>query len=227
MIGIFDSGAGGEAALAELRRLAPRADICFFADIKNAPYGTKSEYELKDLIKRDIKILKDAGSDKILMACCTASTLYDRLSESEKKLCIPIISPTVDSALKSAKRGRIGVVATRHTVNSHAFSEEIGKRLPSCCVKEYEAQFLVNIAEERKRKKEPTSKDLLRIKELTKKIRNEDLDVLILGCTHFSLLEDIIEKELSELSLINSAKEGARKIYDTVDTDGHGKTIYL
>ena len=91
MIGIFDSGAGGITVARELRRLVPLSDLCFFADRKNAPYGTKSEKELIPLVKRDAEILYDMGAERIIMACCTASTVHEdrkstRLNSSHKSL---------------------------------------------------------------------------------------------------------------------------------------------
>ena len=64
MIGVFDSGAGGLTVIEEIRKTHPNIDICFFADRENAPYGTKSKEELISLVKRDIDILKSAGTDK-------------------------------------------------------------------------------------------------------------------------------------------------------------------
>ena len=71
MIGIFDSGRGGIASLTVVKKLLPRVDIAYLADRKNAPYGTKSERELKLLVRRDIARLRELGAEKILIACCT------------------------------------------------------------------------------------------------------------------------------------------------------------
>ena len=74
MLGVFDSGVGGLAALRELRRLLPFEDMIYLADKENAPYGTKTEDELVALVREDVKRLRELGAEKILMACCTAST---------------------------------------------------------------------------------------------------------------------------------------------------------
>ena len=76
MIGVFDSGNGGLITVEKIRELSADADICFLADRENAPYGTKSKNEIISLSKRNIKRLRDAGADKILIACCTASAVY-------------------------------------------------------------------------------------------------------------------------------------------------------
>ena len=226
MIGVFDSGAGGEAAVKELRALAPSADICFLADRENAPYGTKTKSELIRLVKRDIRILKENRASKILMACCTASTVYSELSEEEKSACVPIIFPTVKAATSATKRKRIAVIATRHTVRSHAFKNEILKLCPNSSVFEHEAQYMVEIAERIKKGVMPTLCEREQIKETLNAVKNEDADLLILGCTHFSLLEEVISEECEDLVLIDSAKEGARSILSAAQ-NGNGSTIYL
>ena len=140
MIGIFDSGVGGKLALHELRKAVPNADLCFFADERNAPYGKKSENELVPLVRESIRVLKDAGADRILMACCTASTVYHLLSSEEREMCMPIITPTAKAAVAAASGGRIAVIATAATVKSRAFSREIAAMGYGGETVEYEAQ---------------------------------------------------------------------------------------
>lgn len=91
MVGIFDSGMGGEFALREFVSLCPNERAELFADRENAPYGTKSEPELIRLVKRDIDILRSRGAERILMACCTASTVYPLLPSEYQRAVIPII----------------------------------------------------------------------------------------------------------------------------------------
>ena len=105
MIGIFDSGVGGFNALFEIRRRLPFADIAYFADEKNAPYGTKSEDQLLKLVKKDAEILKGIGASEILIACCTASTVFERLNEEEKRNLTPIIAPAAHRGKASAHFG--------------------------------------------------------------------------------------------------------------------------
>ena len=226
MIGVFDSGAGGVAAVNELRALAPLADICFFADRKNAPYGTKSKHELIKLVKQDIRILKENQASKILMACCTASTVYSELSAKERSVCVPIIAPTAKAAIDAAKRKRIAVIATRYTVSSHAFRNEILRLSEDSYVFEKEAQYMVDVAERMKIGIMPTLCERAKIRETLKIIKNEDVDLLILGCTHFSLLGTVISEECEDLVLIDSAKEGAKSILCAAQ-NGNGSTIYL
>ena len=118
MIGIFDSGVGGLNAYYELKRLLPDEDFIYLSDRKNAPYGTKSEDEIIALTRADIKRLKNAGARKILIACCTASSIHHKLDDEERQISLPIITPAAEIAAKSAKR--ILVIATEHTAKSSA-----------------------------------------------------------------------------------------------------------
>ena len=134
MIGVCDSGEGGVVAVEELRAISPTVDVCFFADRKNAPYGTKSPDELLSLLRADINRVRDAGADEVLIACCTASTVYCRLTEEERRGVYPIIAPTAKAALEKTKNGCIGVLATEATVLSHAFAREIKRNEPNARV---------------------------------------------------------------------------------------------
>jgi glutamate racemase len=128
MIGVFDSGVGGLTAFYRLRELKPDADLCYLADRENAPYGTKSEEHILSLVRRDIERLGDAGVDEgILIACCTASTVYDSLTYAERSICLPIIKLAAERAIRLSASGRIGVISTEATHRSGAFVKEINK----------------------------------------------------------------------------------------------------
>ena len=228
MIGIFDSGVGGLTALSEVRRLMPTADVLYLADRENAPYGTKCEEEILSASKKCIARLRSEGADKILIACCTASTLYPRLSSWEQSLCVPIILPAARAAIKATVNGRIGVIATRATVRSRAFSRAIAAEGFGCKVAECEAQALVGIVEEGARGDTPLSdgdsETLLRI---LLPIRSFGADTLILGCTHFPHLREHIAELLPGVTLINPSLEGALEIARLTDADENGRTVYL
>ncbi len=100
----------------------PREDIIYLADRKNAPYGTKTKEELIALTKKDIQRLREMGVRQILIACCTASTVYHYLDQIEREISLPIITPAAELA---AKYGRVYVIATRRTAESGAFGRAI------------------------------------------------------------------------------------------------------
>lgn len=224
MIGIFDSGVGGMTALCEVRRLLPKSDVIYLADRKNAPYGTKSEDELTKLVKCDIKRLKELGATDILIACCTASTVFRHLCDAERQGVIPIISPaaSVASALK-----RITVIATEHTVRTSAFSLAIKARSPSASVLEIPCQRLVTLVEsgERDGNISRECEDILM--SVASSAKEHASEGIILGCTHFSHLEKTIKNLLPKVKIINPARIGARELaHRMTDTVGRGRITY-
>lgn len=226
MIGIFDSGDGGLAAAREVRRLFQKEDIVLLADRKNAPYGTKTEAELVSLVKEDIRRLSEMGCEKILVACCTASTVFTRLSESEQKICVPIINPTAKAVCGSA---HTAVIATERTVNSHAFSSEIFRIYPKIKVTEIKAQKLVGLIEEGRKCSTLSCICKEELDRLCEKIKELNADTLILGCTHFAHLEEEFALRLPDTKIINSAKEGALalKRFSSIRDKGRATVRYV
>ncbi len=225
MIGIFDSGDGGLAALKRLRGIAPNADIIFYADRKNAPYGNKTQKELIRLVKRDIIKLKEAGASSVLMACCTASTVFHLLPHQLTENTYQILTPTAEEALRVTKNGRIAVIATNATVSSHAFKSEL-LRLGAEDVKELEAQELVGLTEGGGRDASLTDVQFRRIYELLSNVKACGADTLILGCTHFSHLKNKISSALPKMRIVDSAAEGAKEIARHA-VCGKGRTVIL
>lgn len=125
MTGIYDSGSGGRYAAEILHRLAPSERLLLHLDRENAPYGSKSEGELSDLVSENISRLASFGIERVLIACCTASTVYHTLPEELKKISIPIVTPTARIAERLTENGRITLIATDRTVASDLFSREI------------------------------------------------------------------------------------------------------
>ena len=225
MIGIFDSGVGGLTAYKEVRRLSPSADIIYLADRKNAPYGTKKQDELIRLVKNDVKLLRSLGATDILIACCTASTVYPFLDARTRRRTIPIITPSVKASLGLK---RIAVIATEHTVKCHAFGNAIRKMNPQSSVLEISAQPLVSMVECGSRDGNISGLCREYLEKTASRIREFNADGLILGCTHFSHLENTLGEYLPEVKIISPAREGARKLVERSKAlSGYGKNIYV
>ena len=227
MIGVFDSGVGGMTALAELRRLRSSVDITYLADRENAPYGTKSEDKILLCAENCIRRLRDAGAEKILIACCTASTLFGRMSEASKKIAVPIISPAAKSAARATVNGRIAVIATSATVRSRAFTREIRTHRKANLL-ELEAQPLVAMVEGGARDGAPLSRENeMLLDDILSPIRAFGADTLVLGCTHFSHLEEHISSRLEGVRLISPSREGAIEMAKATENRGSGKTVFI
>ena len=227
MTGVFDSGRGGLIALFELRRLRAKEDICFLRDRKNSPYGTKSEEELLSIVRSDISRLRAAGCKKILMACCTASTVYPHLSPEDKALCVPIIYPTALAAARLTKNKRIGVLATERTIASGKFREALADIDRAIEVTEISTRELVLWVENGKTDKSITDREKAHLMRLTEPFRKAKIDTLILGCTHFPALKGSIEACLDGTKTVSSAYIGALEMTKIQNEAGKGRLFCL
>ena len=222
MIGIFDSGRGGIASLGYVRKMLPRVDIAYLADRKNSPYGTKQKGELISLVREDIRRLLELGAEKILIACCTASTVHGMLPKEYRDISVPIISPTAKVAAGLTENRKITVIATEATVRSGAFSAEIKKTDSSSKVYSIPCQRLVGLIEGRFSNEAIEAE----ISEICKKTNALGTDTLILGCTHFSHVRGIFEKRLKSVKTVDSAAIGALEIINGIKTEENGKILY-
>lgn len=224
MIGIFDSGVGGLCAFKVVREMLPYEDIIYLADRKNAPYGTKTKEEILKFSESNILRLKNAGAERVLIACCTASSLHAQLSDGARALSIPIITPAAMSAAESGRK--ICVIATDYTATNHVFSKEIAA-FSSAEVVEIAAQRLVHLVEAGNRDRKIDKECFEYIGSLAEKIRITESDTLILGCTHFSHLEGEISRLLPKVKIISPARVGAEKIVkESPRKTERGRSIY-
>ena len=226
MIGVFDSGIGGLAAINELRKISKTVDVCFLADRENAPYGTKTLEEITGYAKRNIAKLTSLGAEKILIACCTASVTYPRLSKGEMEASLPIIDLSARRAVELSANGRIGVIATERTVKEKAFAKAVSKFSKSAAVFELEAQNFVSLVENGEHDGNLTLEAKLKIEKTLERLFDKKIDTLILGCTHFSHIEEEIRRILGTKT-VNPALEGAREIIKHTNLSGDGRTIYV
>lgn len=208
MVGIFDSGLGGAYSLFEFRKMCPSVPVCFFGDKSNAPYGTKDESELVLLVGRGIRELMNMGASRVLLACCTASTVHHLLPDELSNYSIPIIDPIAEEAVRVTRSGSIGVISTAATARSGAFAKSIERLLPGAQVTSVAAPELVTLAELGKFGERMDGKARKIIENAISPLACSGIDTLILGCTHFSYFEREIE-DIMRLPVINSAREGA------------------
>ena len=225
MIGIFDSGVGGLNSLNELRKLLPTADICYFADRKNAPYGTKTKDELASLVRRDIEILRGAGADKILIGCCTASAVYKAISSEYTRDVVPIIEPTAREAYRLSEKKRIALLSTAYTKNSFAFENEVYAIDKSARVFGFIAAELVSFAEVGERDGRLSPEARLFMERISGLIKDTSADVLILGCTHFSYFRRTLEDSCG-IECVCASDVGARVMAEKYRENGTGKTVF-
>lgn len=204
-IGIFDSGVGGLTVFSEIIKALPNENVIYLGDTKQFPYGNKSKDTIIELTKQNINFLVQKEVKAIVIACGTATSqaLY-----SVKKLynipIIGIIEPTVLS-LKQKDTHKIGVMATTGTIRSNSWEQEIKKYIPEAIVINQACPLLAQMAEEGWTNNEIAR---LTIKEYVKVFKENPVDKLILGCTHYPLFENLIERELQpNTEIIHTGKK--------------------
>ena len=218
MLGLFDSGRGGLNTVEYLKKTGDGDDLIYLIDGNNAPYGIRSENEITDIAKENIRLLRSMGAERVLIACCTASTVYPLLPEEYRSVSIPIINAVADAAKYATRRGRIGVIATEHTVSTRAFS----RALDGYAVRELALSELVPLIDLGLSDGTATDSDVGMLHGMLEPILGENIDTLILGCTHFPALKGTIQKianEYGDIRIIDSARVGA----DTLRKYKYGK----
>lgn len=206
-IGVFDSGLGGLTVLRELVR-NKKANYFYLGDSLRAPYGSRSKEEILEFSDQIVTFLKDYNIDQYIIACNTISTLAtEYLEEKYQKPFYPITKAGIENAL--LYKGDFLVLGTQTTVDSHFYKNNIESNSTSK-VYEIAAPRLVKLIEDGK----ISGPDIDRELSDYLKIANEKkIPNIILGCTHFPIISQAINKNLNyEANIINPARNIANKI---------------
>ncbi|MDR1159882.1 MAG: glutamate racemase [Syntrophomonadaceae bacterium] len=193
-IGIFDSGVGGLSVVKALLEQMPAESFVYFGDTANVPYGNKSVPELFSLSRRIIAYFIRREVKAIIVACGTQSS--NTLPVLEKECPVPIVGmlkPGIETALEVSDKKYIAVLATQATVSSRAYTKEIKNRCPDGRVLETACPAFVPLVENGQLEGEKT---IMEVKKVAERIKKEPFDTLILGCTHYPFLINLIKKEL-------------------------------
>lgn len=202
-IGVFDSGIGGLTVVKRLSSTLPNESIIYFGDTARVPYGSKSNSTVIEYSIQDTKFLLQKNIKALVVACNTASSIA--IPDLKKMFDIPIIGmiePGSRMALKKSQSKKIGVIGTRATVSNLAYSKEIKKINSSAQVIEKPCPLFVPLAEEGWINHKATYEVA---EEYLKELREEKIDTLVLGCTHYPILSEVIRKVIgSKVTLIDS-----------------------
>ena len=230
-LGIFDSGIGGLTVYKRVRQALPGANIHYFGDTARVPYGTKSAETVTQYSIQIGSYLHARGVDAVVAACNTASAYA--IDALRSVLPIPVfgvVAPGAAAAVNSTKNGIIGVIGTRGTVASGAYQRAITELDPDMKVVAANCPLFVPLVEEGWLLDPITQKVAFRY---LKPLMNEGVDTLVLGCTHYPMLKEVISNVMSrEVTFIDSAKETALKLKnylddnDFVDETGSGTDLF-
>lgn len=198
-IGMFDSGCGGLTVLKEYIKLMPNEDFIYYGDTAHLPYGDKSKEKIIEFSEDIVKFLISKNVKMIIIACGTASAAaFDYLSKKYNITIKNIIEPVA----QNINSQNIGVIATKSTVKSNAWEIAIKKYNKNANITSIACPLFVPIVEEGF-SNTPIAE--YAVKEYLSKFKDKNIDSLILGCTHYPILANKIQKEIgNNVELINA-----------------------
>lgn len=205
-IGVFDSGLGGLTTVKELIRQMPQENIVFLADNKNMPYGSKTREEIRNFTLSNSLFLKQFNLKALIIACNTSeSNARDLIEENIDVPVYGVIEPAVRKAIASTKNKRIGLFATSLTVKSKRYDNLLAKYDKDITLYAKECPKLVPLIENGKFTLDDKEMSDT-IDEYLEPLLKEDIDTLILGCTHYDVLSDIIKNKHPQLNIVSSSR---------------------
>jgi len=204
MLGFFDSGLGGLTVIREAIKILPQYSYIYLADNARTPYGNRNQETIYQFTLEGVKKLFEKGAELIILACNTSSSSALRKIQQEflprnfpSKRVLGIIIPTAEEIDKLSHSKEIGIMATEATVNSLAYPKEINKIYPDIKVYQQACPLLVPIIEAGEIGW--PGLDLAIEKYLNELFQKSDkIDTIILGCTHYAIVEEKIKKHLPE-----------------------------
>jgi glutamate racemase len=209
-IGIFDSGFGGLTVMSAMTEMLPLESLIYFGDTVHVPYGSKSKNIVIKYSKEITSFLMRCKVKLIVIACNTASAFA--LSILQKTLKVPVIGmiePGSKAAVYASKNKKIGVIGTEGTISSKSYLREIN-RISKSEVYQQACPLLVPLVEEGWGSGEIADGI---VKKYIEPLLNKKIDTLVLGCTHYPLLKETLEKNVSgNVVLIDSAKAAAQEV---------------
>jgi glutamate racemase len=207
-IGLFDSGVGGTSIWKEVHALLPNESTIYLADSKNAPYGQKTEEEIIALSKKNTEILLNDNCKIIIVACNTATTNAIKVLRATYDIPFIGIEPAIKPAALHTKTQKIGILATQGTLNSALFHQTVSLYSDVKVVEQigYELVQLIESGAMHSEKMTELLKDYLL------PMVAEDIDCLVLGCTHYPYLIPQIKKIIpNHIKIIDSGEAVAKQ----------------
>lgn len=191
-IGVFDSGIGGLSVVRELKRMMPGEPVIYFGDTALTPYGSKSRETLRKYTAENIRFLSEKGADIIVVAChSAASAVIDDTPDFSLPL-FEVVSPSVIQAGAVSRKGRIGIMGTRATVESRVYHVRLPEIMPHAKVFSQACPLLVPLIEEGWFKARETR---MIVKKYLRPLKERQVDTLVLACTHYPLIKRLIQEK--------------------------------
>jgi len=215
-IGIFDSGIGGLTVLKEIVATLPDENIIYLGDTARVPYGIRSPETVTRYSFENTQFLLMQEIKMLVVACNTASAIS--LEAVKKEFPLPVIGvldPGARAAVAATRSRKVGVIGTEATIGSGAYEKAIRKLAPDVEVSSLACPLFVQLAEEGW-----TENDVAQLvaEKYLAPLRGSGIDTLVLGCTHYPLLKQVISKAVGPgITLIDSATETAKEVADVLE----------
>ncbi len=204
-IGIFDSGIGGLTVVKEIRKILPNENIVYLGDTARLPYGTKSVDAIIQFSLENTQFLISRGAKFVVIACYSSTSAA--LDIVQKKFSIPVIgviNPGVKRALDVTKTGRIGVIGTSLTIYSGAYEKAFRGMNANCEVLGRACPLFVPLVEEGWLEHPATT---LIAQSYLQPLKDDNIDTLLLGCTHFALLMNVLKSFMGDINYVDASRE--------------------
>ena len=220
-IGVFDSGSGGLTAVREIRSILPSENIIYFGDTSRVPYGGRSPEILLHYARQDVHFLRSFDVKALLVACGTVSTNALPVLAAESDIPIlGVVEPACAAAAAATRNKKVGLIATSASVRSGAYERTIAGLDRDVTVISRACPLFVPLVENGRFRPGDTVIETVAREYLTP-LRDTGIDTLILGCTHYPLLAEVIAGVMgSGVTLIDSGASAARALRQTLSDKG-------
>ena len=209
-IGVFDSGLGGLTAVQSLRRILPEEELIYFGDTARVPYGGRSRETILQYSRQDVRFLRSFEPKALVIACGTVSTTSLEALQRENDLpIVGVVEPTCRRALAVTNNKRVGIIATLASVRSGAYEAALRRLDPEVEVFCEACPLFVPLVENGRFRPGDVVIETVAREYLTP-LRDRGVDTLILGCTHYPLLTEVIAGVMGpEVTLVSAGEESA------------------
>lgn len=205
-IGVFDSGVGGLTVVKQIIKALPNENIVYLGDSKNMPYGSKTNSQIISYVQNAVKFLNTFDLKTIVIACNTAdSVASDTISQIYNLPIFGVIDPAAKKACDLTKNNKVGVIATSACINTNEYENHIHKYNKDIKVFSKATPFLAPLIEDGNF---DIGNDEMRnmLVDYLEPLVKQSIDTLILGCTHYDLIENIVHDIYPNLTLVSSSK---------------------
>ena len=216
-IGVYDSGFGGLSVWRELHRALPRESLIYMGDGKNCPYGTKSEEQIRELAEKAVGDLVERGCKMVVVACNTATAAaIEYLRERFSHIPIVGLEPAVKPACAMTRSKVVGVMATERSLAGRKFLSTLERYGQGVEVLKVVGEGFVE-AVEADAEQEPRTEELVR--RAVEPMIERGADVIVLGCTHYPFLGDVIRRVVGdrEVAVIDSGEAVEKRVESLLD----------